>query len=259
MGTVWSALLVGGGLAGAIFVWLLRDTGKESDAEQKDAPLGEAAAPGGDQGGGGGLSPGPSRRELVTKPGILPSTSRGQICQGALKFTEGGQKPTWSFSRGPFPRTSLPCPGQDPPHAAPFPRLVRTRRAGPGGSLPHRPRAAPGCLCARRPPGGPVRPLGGGGDGPRRLAQCGRLQRRRPFRAFQRECLGSGGSYKPSSVSHRAGTLSQSQPHSLTFSHPSPLGRAGFGNTQAVSTSRYLDASVRKAKFRLDSGHEGLS
>lgn len=166
MGTVWSALLVGGGLAGAIFVWLLRDTGKESDAEQKDAPLGEAAAPGGDQGGGGGLSPGPSRRELVTKPGILPSTSRGQICQGALKFTEGGQKPTWSFSRGPFPRTSLPCPGQDPPHAAPFPRLVRTRRAGPGGSLPHRPRAAPGCLCARRPPGGPVRPLGGGGWAP---------------------------------------------------------------------------------------------
>lgn len=130
MGAVWSALLVGGGLAGAIFVWLLRDTGKESDAEQKDAPLGEAAAPGSDQGGGGGLSPGPSRRELVTKPGILPSTSRGQICQGALKFTKGAQKPTWSFSRGPFPRTSLPCPGQDPPHAAPVPRLVRTRRAG---------------------------------------------------------------------------------------------------------------------------------
>ncbi|XP_045645978.1 starch-binding domain-containing protein 1 [Ursus americanus] len=84
MGTVWSALLVGGGLAGAIFVWLLRDTGKESDAEQKDAPLGEAAAPGGDQGGGGGLSPGPSRRELVTKPehlqesnGCLVSETKG--------------------------------------------------------------------------------------------------------------------------------------------------------------------------------------
>ncbi|XP_032489566.1 starch-binding domain-containing protein 1 [Phocoena sinus] len=85
MGAVWSALLVGGGLAGALFVWLLRDTGKEGDAEQgKDASPGEAAAPGGDQGGGGGLSPGPSRRELVTKPehlqesnGCLVSTTKG--------------------------------------------------------------------------------------------------------------------------------------------------------------------------------------
>lgn len=75
MGAVWSALLVGGGLAGAIFVWLLRDTGKESDAEQKDAPLGDAAAPGGDQGGAGGLSPGPSRRELVTKPEHLQESN----------------------------------------------------------------------------------------------------------------------------------------------------------------------------------------
>ncbi|XP_073747903.1 starch-binding domain-containing protein 1 isoform X2 [Callorhinus ursinus] len=75
MGAVWSALLVGGGLAGAIFVWLLRDTGKESDAEQKNAPLGDAAAPGGDQGGAGGLSPGPSRRELVTKPEHLQESN----------------------------------------------------------------------------------------------------------------------------------------------------------------------------------------
>uniref|UniRef100_F7ISV4 Starch binding domain 1 n=1 Tax=Callithrix jacchus TaxID=9483 RepID=F7ISV4_CALJA len=72
MGAVWSALLVGGGLAGALFVWLLRggsgDTGKDGDAEQeKDAPLGGAAAPGGDQSGSSGLSPGPSRQELVTK------------------------------------------------------------------------------------------------------------------------------------------------------------------------------------------------
>lgn len=73
MGAVWSALLVGGGLAGALFIWLLRDTGKEGDAEQeKDASPGEAATAGGDQGGGGGLSPGPSKPELVTKPGILP-------------------------------------------------------------------------------------------------------------------------------------------------------------------------------------------
>lgn len=120
MGAVWSALLVGGGLAGAIFVWLLRDAGKESDAEQTDAPLGETAAPGGDQGGGGGPSPVPSRRELITKAGILPPTSRGQICRGALKFTEGGKKPTWCFSRGPFRRTSLPYTGHDPSHASHF-------------------------------------------------------------------------------------------------------------------------------------------
>ncbi|XP_057581496.1 starch-binding domain-containing protein 1 [Hippopotamus amphibius kiboko] len=76
MGAVLSALLVGGGLAGALFVWLLRDTGKEGDAEQgKGAPPGEAAAPGGDQGGGGGLSPGPSRRELVTKPEHLQESN----------------------------------------------------------------------------------------------------------------------------------------------------------------------------------------
>lgn len=64
MGAVWSALLVGGGLAGALFVWLLRDTGKKRDAKQeRDASLGEAVAAGGDQGGSGGL---------ITKPGILP-------------------------------------------------------------------------------------------------------------------------------------------------------------------------------------------
>ncbi|XP_004430911.1 PREDICTED: starch-binding domain-containing protein 1 [Ceratotherium simum simum] len=85
MGTVWSALLVGGGLAGALFIWLLRDTGKEGDADQeKDASPGEAAALGGDQGGGGGQSPGPSKRELVTKPehlqesnGCLVSETKG--------------------------------------------------------------------------------------------------------------------------------------------------------------------------------------
>ncbi|XP_019322627.2 LOW QUALITY PROTEIN: starch-binding domain-containing protein 1 [Panthera pardus] len=83
MGAVWSALLVGGGLAGAIFVWLLRDSGNESDAE-RNAPQGEAAAPGSDQGGGGGPSPVPSRRELVTKAehlqesnGCLVSETKG--------------------------------------------------------------------------------------------------------------------------------------------------------------------------------------
>lgn len=73
MGAVWSALLVGGGLAGALFIWLMRDTGKKRDAKQEeDASLGEAVAAGGDQDGSGGLSPGPTRRELITKPGILP-------------------------------------------------------------------------------------------------------------------------------------------------------------------------------------------
>ncbi|EDL88645.1 similar to genethonin 1, isoform CRA_b [Rattus norvegicus] len=74
MGAVWSALLVGGGLAGALILWLLRGDsgapGKDGGAEPlKDAPPGEAAAPGGGPGGGGsgGLSPEPSDRELVSK------------------------------------------------------------------------------------------------------------------------------------------------------------------------------------------------
>lgn len=85
MGAVWSALLVGGGLAGALFVWLLRDTGKDADAEQEDDPSGEAAASaGGDEGAGGGLTPGPSSGELGSKPehlhesnGCLVSETKG--------------------------------------------------------------------------------------------------------------------------------------------------------------------------------------
>ncbi|KAM9742532.1 starch-binding domain-containing protein 1 [Dama dama] len=81
MGAVWSALLVGGGLAGALFVWLLRDSGKEGNAEQrKDAPPREAEAPGGDQGGGGGgLSPGPSAKpeHLQESNGCLVSETKG--------------------------------------------------------------------------------------------------------------------------------------------------------------------------------------
>ncbi|KAG8515144.1 Starch-binding domain-containing protein 1, partial [Galemys pyrenaicus] len=79
MGAVWSALLVGGGLAGALFVWLLRDTGKDAGAEpDQDAPLREA-----DQ-AGGGLNPVSSKRELVTTPehpqgtnGCLLSDTKG--------------------------------------------------------------------------------------------------------------------------------------------------------------------------------------
>lgn len=92
MGTVWSALLVGGGLAGALLVWLLRDgpgePGKDADAEQQEnTPLGEAAAPEGDQGGGGG---GPSKRDSVTKPGILsPRVSRADR-PGVFEVHRGG-------------------------------------------------------------------------------------------------------------------------------------------------------------------------
>uniref|UniRef100_A0A8C5K531 Starch-binding domain-containing protein 1 n=1 Tax=Jaculus jaculus TaxID=51337 RepID=A0A8C5K531_JACJA len=82
MGAVWSALLVGGGLAGALFLWLLRgDSGDpEKDGEsQKDTPSGEAAAPGGEQGGGGGgPSPGPAKTEPDPKAEHL------QECNGHL-------------------------------------------------------------------------------------------------------------------------------------------------------------------------------
>ncbi|KAM5339323.1 starch-binding domain-containing protein 1 [Glossophaga mutica] len=87
MGAVWSALLVGGGLAGALFIWLLRNKGKKGDAEQEqeqDANPGKAVAAGGDPSGGSGLSPATSRRELVTKPehlrgsnGCLVSETKG--------------------------------------------------------------------------------------------------------------------------------------------------------------------------------------
>nr|XP_055168961.1 starch-binding domain-containing protein 1 isoform X2 [Nyctereutes procyonoides] len=72
MGAVWSALLVGGGLAGAIFVWLLRDAATEGDPAQKDGAAGDAAAPG------------PSGRELAATPehlqesnGCLVSETKG--------------------------------------------------------------------------------------------------------------------------------------------------------------------------------------
>ncbi|XP_029782965.1 starch-binding domain-containing protein 1 [Suricata suricatta] len=93
MGAVWSALLVGGGLAGAIFVWLLRDAGKESDAELTDAPPGEAAAPGGDRVGGGGPSPVPSRRELVTKAEHLQESNGCLVSE--TKGHGNPQEATW--------------------------------------------------------------------------------------------------------------------------------------------------------------------
>ncbi|XP_004596281.2 starch-binding domain-containing protein 1 [Ochotona princeps] len=74
MGAVWSALLVGGSLAGALFAWLLRgspgDAGISRGAEpDKEAPARETATPGGRPGGGdsSGLSPGPGKRELDSK------------------------------------------------------------------------------------------------------------------------------------------------------------------------------------------------
>lgn len=109
MGAVWSALLVGGALAGALILWLLRSgaPGKDGVAEppQKGAPPGEAAAPGGDPGGGGsgGQSPEPSDRELVSKAGILPPLELV-----VLKFPgEGEAKGTWSRAGG-FWWTSFP-------------------------------------------------------------------------------------------------------------------------------------------------------
>ncbi|XP_005068197.2 starch-binding domain-containing protein 1 [Mesocricetus auratus] len=80
MGAVWSALLVGGCLAAALILWLLRGDpgvpGKDGGAEpQKDAPPGEAAAPGGGPGDGGGLSPEPSERVLVSKPEQLQESN----------------------------------------------------------------------------------------------------------------------------------------------------------------------------------------
>ncbi|XP_036906881.1 starch-binding domain-containing protein 1 isoform X2 [Sturnira hondurensis] len=76
MGAVWSALLVGGGLAGALVIWLLRDKGKKGDAEQQqDATPGKAVASGGDPSGGSRLSPATSRPELVTKPERLQESN----------------------------------------------------------------------------------------------------------------------------------------------------------------------------------------
>ncbi|XP_004681492.1 PREDICTED: starch-binding domain-containing protein 1 [Condylura cristata] len=115
MGTVWSALLVGGGLAGALFVWLLRDKGKDAGAEpDPDARLGE---PGGDQ-AGGGLNPGPSRRELVTKPEhpqgnngcLLSDKGNGNLQEGRWRPRSPGEGGNCSESRenvssGWFPDT----------------------------------------------------------------------------------------------------------------------------------------------------------
>ncbi|CAH6884051.1 starch-binding domain-containing protein 1 [Phodopus roborovskii] len=101
MGAVWSALLVGGALAAALTLWLLRGDpgvpGKDgSEAPQKDAPPGEAAAPGG--GGSGCLSPEPSERVLVSKPEQLQESNGHLISetkdlgnlQGAQRLQNAG-------------------------------------------------------------------------------------------------------------------------------------------------------------------------
>ena len=83
MGAVWSALLVGGGLAGALFIWLLRDKGKKGDAgQEQDATPGKAVAAGGDPRDGSRPNPAPSTPELVTKPGILLTVSRAISARG---------------------------------------------------------------------------------------------------------------------------------------------------------------------------------
>ncbi|XP_047422981.1 starch-binding domain-containing protein 1 isoform X2 [Sciurus carolinensis] len=116
MGSVWSALLVGGGLAGALFVWLLRG-GPGDNGKDGDAALGEAAAAGEDQdAGGGGLSPGSQKQELVTKPehlqesnGHLISETKGR---GNLQeASQGLQNPSgehWDNARQHAPARQNP-------------------------------------------------------------------------------------------------------------------------------------------------------
>uniref|UniRef100_A0A8C3X480 Starch-binding domain-containing protein 1 n=1 Tax=Catagonus wagneri TaxID=51154 RepID=A0A8C3X480_9CETA len=173
MGAVWSALLVGGGLAGALFVWLLRDTGKEGDAEQgKDAPSGEAAAPGGAQGGGGGLSPGPSRRELVTKPehlqesnGCLVSETKGSgDLQEAAWRRQGpsGEAGCCDDSRARVPSGQCPDTGplatSETSHAGSYSDLSRNESLGfPVGAQGFQkgqetPAKAAPCLAEKSPP-----------------------------------------------------------------------------------------------------------
>ncbi|XP_052591952.1 starch-binding domain-containing protein 1 [Peromyscus californicus insignis] len=121
MGAVWSALLVGGGLAGALILWLLRGDlgapGKDGGAKpQKDVPPGEAAAPGGGPGGGGGggLSPGPSERVPVSKPEQLQE-SNGHLLsetkdpgdqQGAQGLQNAGAD--WGNAREYVPAGKIP-------------------------------------------------------------------------------------------------------------------------------------------------------
>lgn len=170
MGAVWSALLVGGGLAGALILWLLRGDpvaqGKDGGAEpQKNAPSGQAEAPGGGPGGGGSgsLSSEPFKRQLVSKPGILPPRlhplppGAPADVPGVLKFFgEGEMTATWSCSGGSS-WTSFPVSGLNPPQA---PSLYRP---GEATRILQRPRPAPAA------------PAGTGSSAWRRLAQCRRL------------------------------------------------------------------------------------
>ncbi|ELK37102.1 Starch-binding domain-containing protein 1 [Myotis davidii] len=146
MGAVWSALLVGGGLAGALFIWLLRDKGKKGDAErEKDAALGKAASAGGDQSSGSGLSPGPSRREPITKPGAVPSSPR---LQGSAKGSEIRREEhahlEHSFPGTNFPTRArtLPAPSSSQAGAHAPHRFLAFSRS-PGDALAVPPRTAP--------------------------------------------------------------------------------------------------------------------
>ncbi|XP_036130534.1 starch-binding domain-containing protein 1 [Molossus molossus] len=112
MGAVWSALLVGGALAGALFLWLLRGKGKKGDAEEEDGTSGKDAAVGSDRSGGCRLSPGPSRRELVSKPehlqesnGCLVSESKGpgNIQEAAWGLQSPGERGDCNSSRPHVP------------------------------------------------------------------------------------------------------------------------------------------------------------
>ncbi|KAM6220932.1 starch-binding domain-containing protein 1 [Rhynchocyon petersi] len=96
MGAVWSALLVGGGLAGALFIWLLR---------------GGSPGDGDGQGGGGGPSPGSSGQELVTKPGwcarARPRRALHAATQMPRRRPPGGRALLSTQSWGPRTRLFL--------------------------------------------------------------------------------------------------------------------------------------------------------
>lgn len=138
MGAVWSALLVGGGLAGALILWLLRGDsgapGKDGVAEpQKGAPPGEATTPGGGPGGGGSGDPEPSDRELVSKAGILPPLE-----PVVLRFPGEGETNGTRNRAGGFWWTSFPDPGLNPLQPSPRSGAVLSwrRHTGPPEAAP---------------------------------------------------------------------------------------------------------------------------
>lgn len=225
--------------------------------------------PGGRSGRRGGTEPRTLRAGAGRQTRYSPSHVARAGLPGALKSTGEEGKPTRSTSRTPSrgrassararpsPGTTLPTPASSPAGAHAPGRLLASVEA-PGVPAPASEGSARQSLCAR--PGAPVRPSWG--DGLLRSAAPGAVRAAaagHPCRAFRRECLGSGGIRGPSSISDRAGTLSQSQSLSRRSSHPSPLGSAGFGNTQAEHPPAIRTPLWGRQSSSFVSGHEGLS